>query len=650
MKIDLFILILIIGSCISAEKFEITNPRNNNLVGSGHFDIKWTSISNAKNYQLYVNDQLIDTITKTTYDYYTTKVQKYTAYIQADLTNGEKRSTQKITFFITKKGLAVNGNMGKNLDPLSMNMGWYYTWSPTSPFFYKDNNYKYIEFVPMIWSTYNEDDNLQTVQAGNFVYLLGYNEPDLDDQSNIPYQTAAENWPKFKGKSRYLGSPVPALSPTWTAGKWLNDFMGAVDQSTVDFVALHCYYSNYGGKEAAQAFLTDVVDGTYKLFHKPIWITEFAVSGWSYNDEEKRKLVEDFMREAIKGLNEREYVERYAWFSFNTEDNDNGASAMWTESTGVLTTLGEIYVSEGNPDGYDHSLSTAPDVEIRSFERENVAYEDSISVGDKTYQNLLRKSGVSASASSSVNDQSLPEKAVDNSIETRWESAWSDQQEFTIDLGSVCYLKQFDVMWQWAAASTYSIEVSNDGESYTSIASVLALSPVERRSETFVLNRMVECRYVRIKCVKRASTYGYSIWEIAVYGSDEPENPDDSIDQIKSESSENTVITDDSINSENSVTTDFSIEEASSGSSLNAGGSDGIENPDDVENSGVQDDGNNPDDSSGKGKSKLSSGAIAAIVIVVIVVVAAAIAVPIILIRRSRMNDSEPEITAPDDV
>lgn len=512
----------IIKPCISGEIFEITHPTDKSLLGAGHFDIKWTSISAAKNYQLYINEELITTTTSTNHDYYTTKVQKHSVYISAELTHGEKLKTKTVEFFVTKKGLAVNSEMGKNLNPLTMNIGWYYSWSPTSPFLYTNKKYDYSEFVPMIWGVENEDNHLKTVKEGDFMYLLGYNEPDLADQCNIPYLTAVENWPKFEGKSRYLGSPVPALSPTWKDCVWLKNFMGGVDTNTVDFIALHCYYSQYGGKEAAKTFLDDVVDGNYKLFNKPIWITEFAISGWGYSNVEKRKEVEEFMRACIDGLNERDYVERFAWFSFNTDNENDGASAMWTESTGELTALGETYVNYGNPEGYDYRNVKQPEIDITSYVRDELPFDDFISFGEKKYQNLLRNNEIKASASSSSND-AIPEFAIDNDMKTRWESSWSDPQLFTVDLSNTYYVKQIEVVWQYASASVYSIETSIDGESFTEIAKAKSLSLIEHRCETFKFNKMVQCRYVRIKCLRRTTEWGYSIWEMAVYGSDQPD-------------------------------------------------------------------------------------------------------------------------------
>lgn len=137
------------------------------------------------------------------------------------------------------------------------------------------------------------------------------------------------------GYNFHLGSPAPALSPSWgidnnTGGKWFRTFMNGIDHSTIDFIPLHCYYGTYGGVEAANTFLTDVVDKTYEMYHKPIWITEFAPSGWGYSNSYGRKQCKEFLEAVLKGLDERSYVERYSWFSFDTTDETNGAAALWT--------------------------------------------------------------------------------------------------------------------------------------------------------------------------------------------------------------------------------------------------------------------------------------------------------------------------------
>ena len=333
--------------------FAITSPVNNAMMGAGYMDIKWNPASDAvgvKNYKVYVDGSLKTTTTSTKYEFYTTKVNYHSAWIEAELNNGKKLYTPTVKFGVTKKGLCVNDSMGKNLDPVAMNMGWYYTWG-VNPFSY--TTYSQIEFVPMIWGTGSEG-SIPAVKSKNYKYVLGYNEPDMGGNvggSNINVNTAISHWSKFSGIGQYVGAPAPALSPSWgtgnNGGAWFRTFMSKIDTSTIDFIPLHCYYDNYGGAAGANTFLNEVVDATWEMYHKPIWITEFAVSKFKFNDASKRKSVEEFLKTAIAGLNSRDYVERYSWFSFGTSSED-GASALWY-SNGVLTDLGNTYATYGNP-------------------------------------------------------------------------------------------------------------------------------------------------------------------------------------------------------------------------------------------------------------------------------------------------------------
>lgn len=337
----------------AATEFIITSPSNNETVGAGYIDIQWNSVpGTVKNYNVYIDGSLVGTTTSTTYEFYTTKVNYHTAWIEANLSDGQKTYTPTVKFGVTKKGLCVNDNMGRNLDPLAMNMGWYYTWG-TNPFSY--TTYSQIEFVPMVWGTGNEK-SIPAIKSKNYKYVLSYNEPDmpLKDKngnfvggSEVDVNTAINHWYLFDGVGQHVGTPAPALSPSWKDGTWLRTFMSKIDTSTIDFIPLHCYYGGYGGAAGANTFLKEVVDATWEMYHKPIWITEFAVSEWAFNDANKRTSVNQFLKTAIDGLNSRDYVERYSWFSFDVSSG-NGASGLWY-SNGALTDLGNTYVTYGNP-------------------------------------------------------------------------------------------------------------------------------------------------------------------------------------------------------------------------------------------------------------------------------------------------------------
>ena len=107
-------------SAVAAEMFAITSPRENALIGAGHFEIQWLAAtsSTVREYQVYVDDELIGTTTDTSYEYYTTNVKMYSAYVKAEYINGNSQSTEKVKFGVTKKGICIDSNMGKYLNPV----------------------------------------------------------------------------------------------------------------------------------------------------------------------------------------------------------------------------------------------------------------------------------------------------------------------------------------------------------------------------------------------------------------------------------------------------------------------------------------------------------------------------------------------------
>ena len=103
-------------------------------------------------------------------------------------------------------------------------------------------------------------------------------------------------------------------------------------------------------------------------------------------------------------------------------------------------------------------------------------------------------------------------RAVDGRRDTRWASAWSDNQWWRVDLGSARQVGRVVLDWESACARDYRVEVSTDGSTWTTVASrtgadggldVLAFTPTT-------------ARYVRVVGTKRATSYGYSLWEVGV--------------------------------------------------------------------------------------------------------------------------------------
>ena len=127
--------------------------------------------------------------------------------------------------------------------------------------------------------------------------------------------------------------------------------------------------------------------------------------------------------------------------------------------------------------------------------------------------------GVTATASSRINNGSGADKAIDSDIGSRWESQQRvDPQSITVDLGEVRNIKQVDIIWEAASAENYTVQVSSDNQNFTKIATVEDGTNLQNRYDSIVLRKMASGRYVKIEGTSRTTAYGYSIFDIAIYG------------------------------------------------------------------------------------------------------------------------------------
>ncbi|MBN1893685.1 glycoside hydrolase family 3 C-terminal domain-containing protein [bacterium] len=115
--------------------------------------------------------------------------------------------------------------------------------------------------------------------------------------------------------------------------------------------------------------------------------------------------------------------------------------------------------------------------------------------------------------------------AVDGDMSTRWSSAFSDPQWIKLDLGEATAIDQVLLFWETAYAKEYKIQVSNDGLGWTTQADVTAGDGGIDR-----LDIRASGRYVRMLGIKRATEWGYSLWEFQVLASsgvEDREGPSD---------------------------------------------------------------------------------------------------------------------------
>ncbi|HXH80799.1 family 16 glycosylhydrolase [Nocardioides sp.] len=128
--------------------------------------------------------------------------------------------------------------------------------------------------------------------------------------------------------------------------------------------------------------------------------------------------------------------------------------------------------------------------------------------------NTLLSQGRPTTSSTNENAGTTANLATDGSTGTRWASAFSDPQWVQVDLGSTRTINRVVLSWEAAYARAFQVQTSNDGVSWTNI-----YSTTTGTGGTQTLNVSGSGRYVRMTGTQRATPYGYSLWEMQVFGS-----------------------------------------------------------------------------------------------------------------------------------
>jgi hypothetical protein len=135
----------------------------------------------------------------------------------------------------------------------------------------------------------------------------------------------------------------------------------------------------------------------------------------------------------------------------------------------------------------------------------------SVSADDAVPVNLALNKTASASSYLGGNTPAL---AFDGNSATRWESAFSDPQWISVDLGSNYSVTGVTLNWETAAGKDYKIQVSTDNtnwvDAYTKTGGIGGVENI-----TFIT--AVSVRYVRMYGITRTTGYGYSLWDFEVY-------------------------------------------------------------------------------------------------------------------------------------
>jgi hypothetical protein len=221
-------------------------------------------------------------------------------------------------------------------------------------------------FFPMQWGNFNWDigSNQGPIwqeypawrRRSDGIHLLGFNEPDRSDQSNMPLNTVISLWPRLQELDLPLVSPAPGTAGG--AGGWLDLFYAQAGSLgyRVDYTAVHSYP---GPSNGSSNELVNLIKDSYNSWDRPVWLTEFSFVDWgrnqSWSEEDTYNCLAEFLwrSETIPELR------KYALFAFTADTQNPQPANTWQDftpaprsnsydSSGNLTAFGKLYAAWDN--------------------------------------------------------------------------------------------------------------------------------------------------------------------------------------------------------------------------------------------------------------------------------------------------------------
>lgn len=120
-----------------------------------------------------------------------------------------------------------------------------------------------------------------------------------------------------------------------------------------------------------------------------------------------------------------------------------------------------------------------------------------------------------ASASETCCNNEEPWRTFDGNPATRWSSPYVDNHWIYVDLGEAFDISRVVLNWEVAYGTDYDLQVSYDAQTWTT---VLPVRGGNGGIDEHTLSSPASGRYVRMYGLTRGTPFGFSLWEMEVYG------------------------------------------------------------------------------------------------------------------------------------
>ena len=223
---------------------------------------------------------------------------------------------------------------------------WRYDWNAGGV---TTNNTEYVPIKQNLgwpgWDVINSKNNVS--------HLLGYNEPDHTEQSDVTVDEAIAAWPEYMKSGLRLGAPAT------TDFNWVIEFVKKCDELNyrVDFVAVHAYWGNNPSSYYSS------LNWVHQATGRPIWITEWNYGAnwtnewWPDNTWQLTAANEQYAYQKIKAIvdffDDTPWIERYSIYNWV---EDRRAVVL----NGELTKAGEYYANNKSVEAFNKSYEVIP--------------------------------------------------------------------------------------------------------------------------------------------------------------------------------------------------------------------------------------------------------------------------------------------------
>lgn len=191
----------------------------------------------------------------------------------------------------------------------------------------------------MLWGAEQVGDFLKVVKPGYAQCVYGFNEPNLDTQSNLNASYAAQLWMQNilpLSQQGYTEFFTPAVTSAPSGVDWYNDFFAACEGCHFTGMNLHIYATT-------SAEMISYLEGMYQTFNMPIQVTEFACESFTGGPQCTEDQAFAFMSEVTSWMDETDWILQYYAYGVMTNININPVNQLIADD-GTPTALGRLYI------------------------------------------------------------------------------------------------------------------------------------------------------------------------------------------------------------------------------------------------------------------------------------------------------------------